>query len=206
MINTYSYLTPSINNIKLEPKIVQLYVPPIKWKGDPIGHVGKNDALFFVASGECCFIVDEVSFVAKAGELVFLPKDRMRSYTTVNESSLQLYEMNFVAEIDGVYWNDAIGWKKNVYSLVPRNPDVIRRLFEESVHYEMNKNIFYDFALCSNILQVLKEFIEVRLSIEKKSQPNPTQTASISVPIPIGSFIRRSTSTIESPIVILAVP
>jgi AraC-like DNA-binding protein len=171
MINTYSYLTPSINNIKLEPKIVQLYVPPIKWKGDPIGHIGKNDALFFVASGECCFIVEDVSFVALEGQLVFLPRGKMRSYTTVNEERLKLYEMNFVAEIDEKYWYDAVGFKKNIYAIAPERPSEIQRLFEESVHYEMNKSISYDFALCSNIMQVLKEYISVRLSLESKAQP-----------------------------------
>lgn len=171
MLSTYSYLTPQINSIRLTPKIVQLFVPPIKWRGDPIGHIGNNDSLFFIASGECCFIVEDVSFVASEGELVFLPKGKMRSYTTVNEHNLKLYEMNFTAEIDGEYWYDAIGLKRKVYSVVPKDPDTVRGLFEECVHYEMNKSIFYDFALCSNIMQVLKAFVEIRLSIENKSEP-----------------------------------
>ena len=166
MKNTYSYLMPSIQKILLEPKIVQLYIPPIKWKGDAPGHVGNNDALFYVASGECYVIIEEKSFVIKEGQLAFFPKNKMRSYTTLHENELTLYEMNFAAEIDGVYWYDALGFSKDVYAVEPKNKYAVRRLFEESVHYEMNKNITYDFAVCANVMAVLKEYISARLESE----------------------------------------
>ena len=171
MLNTYSYLMPSIKNLTLEPKIVQLFIPPIKWKGDAVGHIGNNDALFFVASGECCIIIEEKSFIIKEGELAFLPKNKMRSYTTVHEESLTLYEVNFDAKIDGVYWYDALGFSGDAFVVNPKNKAEIKRLFEESVRYEHKKNILHEFNFCANILAVLREYIMERSESESLARP-----------------------------------
>ena len=41
----------------------------------------------------------------------------------------------------------------------------------------MNKSIFYDFALCTNIIQVLKTYVELRLALENKAEPFDTERA-----------------------------
>ena len=63
---------------------VELYSTPITWKGDPVGHIGKKDAFFYVVKGECYVRIENESFIIKEGELAFLPEGKMRTYSTIN--------------------------------------------------------------------------------------------------------------------------
>ena len=58
MPNTFAYLNPTIQGISVSPKKAQLYIPPIKWRGDPKGHIGVYDTFFYVVSGECSLMID----------------------------------------------------------------------------------------------------------------------------------------------------
>ena len=88
-----------LENLKITPYSVHLYVPPILWKGDRIGHIGERDVFFFVLEGECFLSVDAQSYIVKKGQLAFLPKGKMRMYTQASEN-FSMYEMRFKAELN----------------------------------------------------------------------------------------------------------
>lgn len=158
MNNIYSYITPMIESLNIVPRIVQLYFPAINWKGDPKGHIGNSDAFFFVVSGECCVIMDEESHILKDGDLIYMPKGKMRAYFSMCRN-LTMYEINFEATINSKPWNEALGIDN--LSPVVRVEDVshMAKLFEDSLRYEMNKNPMYDVIFCANIALVMKEFL-----------------------------------------------
>ena len=88
----------SKDGIHIIPKETAIYVPPMVWKGDPIGHIGTNDTFFFVLEGECFLKVESEYSVIKSGQLAFLPKGKMRSYTQVS-NAFSMYEMSFSANV-----------------------------------------------------------------------------------------------------------
>ena len=157
MPNTFSYLKPTLENISISPKMVQLFIPPIKWHGDPKGHLGVYDTFFFVASGECSLMIDDEWMILNAGDLAFLPRNKMRAYSNMSQT-ITLYEMNFVAEINGENWFEALGLDFGAYSIRVSNPDAIKELFEGSVRYEFNKSMLYDVIHASNLLNLIKIF------------------------------------------------
>lgn len=158
MSNVLSYLIPELENFKISPKMVQLFIPPIRWKGDPKGHIGVYDTFFYVVSGECCVIIDNESFILSQGELAFLPKGKMRTYSNMS-SDITLYEINFEAEINGQNWYDKLMLEDGNYSVKTENTDEIKALFENSVRYELNKNLIYDVLFCSNLMNIIRIFI-----------------------------------------------
>ena len=158
MSNVLSYLVPELENFKISPKMVQLFIPPIRWKGDPKGHIGVYDTFFYVVSGECCVIIDNESFILSQGELAFLPKGKMRTYSNMS-SDITLYEINFEAEINGQNWYDKLMLEDGNYSVKTENTDEIKALFENSVRYELNKNLIYDVLFCSNLMNIIRIFI-----------------------------------------------
>ena len=89
-----------LENLLIEPLYIGLYVPPIVWKGDAVGHMGINDTFFWVLEGECFLTVDSQSYIVKPGQLAYLPKGKMRSYTHVSER-FSMWEMAFSAKING---------------------------------------------------------------------------------------------------------
>lgn len=165
MQNTFSFLYPNLHSYTVYPKNIQLYVPPIFWRGDPVGHIGKYDAFFYVVSGECYVMVDGESFVVKEGELAFLPKGKMRAYANMSDS-LTLYEINFEAEINGKNWSDELGFSAKNFPIKVRNPEEIQRKFESSVRYELNKEIFYDLIFCANLTDIIRDYVIGRFSLE----------------------------------------
>jgi AraC-like DNA-binding protein len=156
--NVLSYLVPELENFKISPKMVQLFIPPIRWKGDPKGHIGVYDTFFYVVSGECCVIIDNESFILSQGELAFLPKGKMRTYSNMS-SDITLYEINFEAEINGQNWYDKLMLEDGNYSVKTESADEIKALFENSVRYELNKNLIYDVLFCSNLMNIIRIFI-----------------------------------------------
>ena len=157
MPNTFSYLKPRLETISISPKMVQLFVPPIKWRGDPKGHVGKYDTFFYVVDGECSLSIDGDSTVLKTGDLAFLPSGKMRSYSNMSRS-ITLYEMNFVATVNGDNWFSALGFSDSGYTVHPANSEHIKELFEASVRYEYNKSPVYDVTHASSLLSLINIF------------------------------------------------
>ena len=157
MNQPFSYLKPRLEKITVSPKMVQLFVPPIKWHGDPKGHIGTYDTFFFVVSGECSLSVDGSSVILKSGDLAFLPKGKHRAYTNMTHS-ITLYEMNFVADINDKNWFEALSLDGDSYVVHPENTEEIKSLFEASVRYEFNKSMLYDVTHTSNLLRIINGY------------------------------------------------
>ncbi len=87
----------NLENISLTPSNTSLYVSPILWKGDPVGHVGYNDVFFFVLEGECYLNIESETHILRRGQLALLPKGKLRRYTQMSEN-FAMYEMSFSAE------------------------------------------------------------------------------------------------------------
>ena len=149
---------------------VHIHASPIVWKGDPIGHLGQRDAFFFVVKGECYMRIDNESFIVKAGELAFLPKEKMRVYTTAS-TDFVMYEYNFEYAIDGRRWIDALGFEDGGYSIAVDNPEYVAKLYEQSYRCEIIKDKMYDVVWFSSLSEVLKQFIIKRRELDSKYQP-----------------------------------
>lgn len=170
MNDNFSYLKYPAGGFSLRPIAVQLYVPPIVWRGDPVGHIGTNDCFFFLLSGECCIQIEEESFVLKSGQLAFLPRGKRRTYTTMDDN-ITMYEIAFEFNIDDVYWYDAMGFDKDLFCVDVDDPAVLSAYFESSLRHEFNKNIMYDVICFSNIAEILKTYVMMRHETERKIQP-----------------------------------
>ena len=161
MPKTFAYLKPTIQGMSVSPKKAQLYIPPIKWRGDPKGHIGVYDTFFYVVSGECSLMIDGEYTILKPGDLAFLPKGRMRAYSNMSET-ITLYEMNFSADIDGENWYRALGLENGDYVVRHNSNEMISDLFESSVRYELNQSILYDVIHSSNVLSLIKIFATLK--------------------------------------------
>ncbi len=170
MNSVYSYITPMIESLSIIPKIVQLYFPPINWKGDPKGHIGNSDAFFFVVSGECCVILDDKSHILRSGDLVYMPKGKKRAYFSMCRE-LTMYEINFEAYINSKNWNEVLGVDMSETVIRVEDEAYIAKLFEDSLRYEMNKDPMYDVIFCANIAMIMKEFILKHSDKRKLTSP-----------------------------------
>lgn len=159
-----------MSNFNLMTIGVHMHIPPITWKGDPVGHMGQRDAFFFVVNGECYIRIDDESFIIKAGELAFLPKEKMRAYSTVN-SDFVMYEYNFEFSIDGKRWIDALGFKDGGYSIAVDDPQQVAKLYEQSLRRELIKDKMYDVVWYASLSELLKQFVVKRRELDSKTQP-----------------------------------
>lgn len=150
--------------VHIRPIETAMYIPPMVWKGDPIGHVGENDVFFYVLEGECFLKIDSEYFIIKAGQLAFLPKGKMRSYTQISES-FSMYEMAFSADIDGKNLMDSFGINSGNYVVNIENSEEMCRLFENSYRTELNKNPIHDVLCCSNALKIIYIYHEAYTKI-----------------------------------------
>ncbi|MBE6645110.1 MAG: AraC family transcriptional regulator [Ruminococcaceae bacterium] len=163
-------INPNLKSISVSPKKVQLYIPPIKWRGDPKGHIGIYDTFFYIVSGECSLMIDGEYTILKPGDLAFLPRGKMRAYSNMSESII-LYEMNFSAEINGEVWHGVLGLDKSPYAIKLEADDEIRELFEASVRYEVNRDILYDVIHSSNLLNLIKLYATGKARQAEKDEP-----------------------------------
>lgn len=139
--------------LQLRPLRTNLYLPPIRWRGDPTGHLGGHDTFFWVVRGECYVMIGSESFIVKAGQLVFLPKGKMRTYSTLSED-LIMYEMNFSAYMDGEIWSHRLGIESG-YVVDIADAQVVSRWFEDSVRHEMNRGILFEMTWCTNLCNII---------------------------------------------------
>ncbi len=149
-----------IKNIGLEPESVQLYTPPIVWKGDSVGHVGYFDVFFLVTQGECFLNVAGQSYVVKSGQLAFLPKGKLRQYTQISKS-FSMYELRFNASADGESLMQALGLADGNF-VVDLHSDGALRLFESSCHQEFTQSPLHRVAMCSSLISIIKIYAEER--------------------------------------------
>ncbi|MBE6701335.1 MAG: AraC family transcriptional regulator [Ruminococcaceae bacterium] len=159
-----------ISSFNLKPKMVQLYVPPIVWKGDPKGHVGVYDAFFYVVKGECYLLIENECVILKEGELAFLPKGKMRTYSAI-PSSVTMYEIDFDAEIDGEHWYSKLNMSGEHYSVKVKDPEKFSRLFEQSLRHELDKDVFYDLLCSSNLSRIICEYLSLCGENEENQSP-----------------------------------
>ena len=148
-----------LHDLHISPLAVHLYVPPIVWKGDCVGHVGTNDTFFFVLEGECFLMVGEETLIISPGQLAFLPKGKMRAYTHASEPFC-MYEMAFSAEVGEENLMQLFGLTDHCFAVDVSDVDAMRTLFESSHRKELYKDPLYDLAWCSNILQIIRIYAE----------------------------------------------
>jgi len=170
MNDPYKNLFFPEGGFSITPFAAHLYVPPITWKGDPKGHVGMSDAFFFVLSGECCVMVEEESFLLRPGDLAYLPMGKMRTYSAMCKD-LTMYEINFECYINQKPWYEALGFSYDNYVVHTENIAAVSKFFEDSIRYEMNKNIIYDAIFCTNIASVIREYTELRYEQDMMTDP-----------------------------------
>ncbi len=150
-----------IESISVKPIGIYLYIPPIVWKGDSVGHIGENDLFFFVLEGECFLNIDSESHIVKPGQLAYLPKGKRRAYTHISER-FTMYEMAFSATANGENIMDLLGLTKNNYVIDIADVEQMRLLFETSHRKELFKNPIYDISWCANILNIIRIYTEER--------------------------------------------
>ena len=151
----------SKEGIHIKPNEMAIYVPPMVWKGDPVGHIGLNDTFFFVLEGECFLKIGSEYSVIKPGQLAFLPKGKMRSYTQVS-TSFSMYEMSFSATSGGINLMELFGVTESNYVVSLEDTEEMKKLFESSYRTEMNKNPLYDVAWCSSLLSIINIYCRAR--------------------------------------------
>ena len=150
-----------LEELSIRPVNVYLYVPPIVWKGDSVGHIGKNDLFFWVLEGECFLSIDSQSYIIRPGQLAYLPKGKMRAYTHASER-FSMYEMAFSAKANGENLMELLGLTQQNFVVDIPDREEMSRLFEGSHRIELVKNPLYDVAWCANIINIIRMYADQR--------------------------------------------
>ena len=135
------------------------HIPPATWKGDPTGHIGSNDVFFYVLEGEVILFIDSRYYCVKSGQMVFLPKGKLRKYTQVSDS-FTMYESRFSASVDGENLMKVLGACNNNYVITVPDTEKMTELFINSHREEMNRDYIFDVTWSANILNIIKIYIE----------------------------------------------
>ena len=143
------------DELSVKPGSVSLYIPPIVWKGDSVGHIGKSDLFFWVIEGECFLRIDNQSYIIHPGQLAFLPKGKMRAYTHAS-ARFSMYEMGFEAIAGSKNLMDVLGLTEDNFVVDIPDKENMSLLFENSHRKELYKDPLYDVAWCANILNIIQ--------------------------------------------------
>lgn len=150
-----------LEKLTITPGGVHIYIPPIIWKGDSIGHIGKFDVFFFVLEGECFLNVDSHSYIVRKGQLAYLPQGKMRTYTQVSDK-FSMYEIRFLAEANNSHLMSVLGLTEQNLVVDIENQDEIREYFEKNSRNEMYKNPLYDVVWTANLINIIRIYAESR--------------------------------------------
>jgi len=150
-----------LKNVNVEPDSVPLYLPPIVWKGDSIGHIGTFDVFFLVLEGECFLRIDKEHFIVRKGQLAFLPKGKMRQYTQISEN-FSMYEVRFDASANGENLMQLLGLSDGDYVVDLHGQNKVQEIFESSSREELFKSPVYFLDLCSNVINIICIYTEER--------------------------------------------
>ena len=150
-----------LKELSVSPVELSLYVPPIVWKGDSVGHIGVNDLFFWVLEGECFLNIDSKSHIIRPNQLAFLPKGKMRAYTHASEH-FSMYEMAFSATSNGENLMNILGLCEQNFVVDIPNPAEMTALFENSNRIEFTKNPLHDLKWCANIINIISIYTEER--------------------------------------------
>lgn len=155
----------SLKELTIMPEALYLYVPPMVWKGDSVGHMGEYDLFFWVLEGECFLRVDAQSYIIRPGQLAYLPKGKMRAYTHTSER-FSMYEMAFTAMSEGKSLMEILKLTEENFVVDIPDKSGMSKLFENSHRKEMFKNPIYDVALCANIANIIRIYAEEREKLQ----------------------------------------
>lgn len=145
----------------IEPIATNLYVPPIKWKGDPKGHIGYSDAFIFVLEGECYLSIENQCCVLKNGDLAFLPKSLNRVYTPISPD-FRIYTITFDITLNGRNIFDLLSLRDSNYQVNVQNKEYIAQCFENSIEYKFPIDERLYVCKAQNIMCILNEYIKLR--------------------------------------------
>ena len=151
----------AINELTIIPRSIDMYLPPMVWKGDCIGHIGARDTFFWVLEGECFLTIDSQCFIVRPGQLAYLPKGKRRAYTQTSPSFI-MYEMGFEASVRGKNLMDMLGFMQSDYVVTIPQKEELSQLFENSAHVEMYRDPIYDMAWCANIINIIRLYAQAR--------------------------------------------
>lgn len=151
----------TLKEITVKPETFYYYVPPIVWKGDSVGHIGKRDLFFWVLEGECFLRIDTQNYIIRPGQLAYLPKGKMRAYTHASER-FSMYEMAFSATSEGNNLMEILNLTEENFVVNIPDKDGMSALFESSGRNEMFKDPLYDLAWCANICNIIKIYARER--------------------------------------------
>ncbi len=135
-----------------------------------MGHIGINDVFFFVLKGESYVKIDEESFIVKSGEMVYLPKGKMRTYTRLTEEFI-MYELAFSVKADGKELFRHLGFDCGDYSVKIDDTEKIKLLFESASRHEFNRSGYFDLAAAGKTMEIITEYVRLRLLSEGKKKP-----------------------------------
>jgi len=153
--------------VSVTPLRIAMHVPPVNWKGDRVGHIGGYDTFFWILEGECFVNIDSQYYVARPGQMVYLPKGKMRSYSHASDT-ISMYEMAFSATVDGKNLMEALNLTDSdfVVDILPR--EEVTLLFEHSSRVEMHKDPVYDLSWCANLINIIRLYAEAH---QKQNEP-----------------------------------
>jgi len=172
-------------DLNLRPIRAAFYVPPVVWRGDPVGHIGTNDVFFWLLEGEVVLFVEDNCYLMRAGQLAFLPKGKMRRYTNIS-NNCTLYTMSFFAEADGINLMQGLGFAEGNHVVSIENRAEITGLFESSSRVEMHPMPIYNVIRAANVLMLIKAY----------SAASEAMYSSKNVDFPeVTEYIRRNLST-----------
>ena len=157
-----------LGELTVKPASLYLHVPPFVWKGDCVGHVGKNDLFFWVLDGDCYLHIDSQSYIVRPGQLAYLPKGKMRAYTHASKR-FSMYEMAFVAKSDGKELMRTLGLDEGDFVVDVPEREKMNELFESCARRELFPSPIYDMTWCANIISIIKIYAEQR---EKAGKAN----------------------------------
>lgn len=152
-----------LEKLTINPGTIFLYVPPIIWKGDSVGHIGQRDLFFWVIEGECFLRIDNQNYIIRPGQLAFLPKGKVRAYTHTSPR-FSMYEMGFDVTADGHNLMNILGLTEDNFVVDIPDKSSMSALFENSHRKELYKDPLYDVMWCANILNI----IQIYASEQKK--------------------------------------
>ena len=154
-----------IDEISVQPINIFICVPPINWKGDHKGHIGKNDAFFWVLEGECYLNIEGESYIVRPGQLAYLPKGKMRQYTRSSDR-FSMYELLFSATSHGENLMDILGLSDGDYVVDVEDREAVSKLFESCQRIAMERSQLHDIGWCANIINIIKKYATFRKEAE----------------------------------------
>lgn len=162
-------MKPDIKRLSLCHMGTYMYLPPIIWKGDVVGHIGNADTFFWVLEGECFLIIEEEAYIVREGQLAFLPKGKMRTYTHISERFV-MYEMAFSAESEGQNLFSLLGLNADNYVVDITEKELLTELFENSHRIEMFKSPVYILTATANLTNIIRLYTDARLNMKDKDK------------------------------------